>query len=257
MPQEHVQSSWPGQQEGPEAKSAAVVEAPRSGPIMVVAAHPDDIESWCAGTLALSLAKGVTVKLLLVTSGDKGSDEPTATTIAVAARREAEARAAAEHLGITEIVFLRLPDGEVEDTYALRKSLVSWIRRWQPVVLFTHDPEHSYPPYLAHRDHRITGRVALDAVYPLARDRLNFEELASDGLLPHKIAQVWLFSTTTPNAFVEITESFDRKLEARLAHQSQTSDPEALKVAWRRRAAAIGATVGLPLAESFMVLHLA
>ncbi len=233
-----------------------IVEPPGAVSILAVAAHPDDIESWCAGTLARAIDAGATVRLLLVTSGDKGSSDPRDTSAAVAARREREALEAARALGIAEVAFLRRPDGEVEDTRDLRGELVAHIRRWRPAALFTHDPAHPYPPYLTHRDHRIVGRATLDAVYPLARDRLSFPEQAAGGLDPHAVGTVWLFSSDRPDSYVDIGAGFERKIAARLAHASQTRDPDALRVGWRERAARIGAEVGLPLAEAFAVLHL-
>lgn len=154
-----------------DARGVRVLGPPRHGRIMAVAAHPDDVESWCAGTLARAIAAGADVRLLLATSGDKGSADPDADPAAVAALREAEARAAAARLGLAEVAFLRHPDGEVEDTRVLRGQIVACIRRWKPEALFTHDPERPWPPYLAHRDHRIVGRAALDAAYPLAAIR--------------------------------------------------------------------------------------
>ena len=151
---------------------------------------------------------------------------------------------------------MRYPDGDVEDTHALRANLVQWIRRWKPSVLYTHDPEHPYPAYLCHRDHRIVGRAALDAVYPLARDHLAFEEQVRSGLEPHKVSEVWLFASNDANVCVEITPGFDRKIQARLAHESQTTDAVALMEGWRVRAASIGSTTNLALAESFMWLQL-
>jgi len=121
-------------------------------------------------------------------------------------------------------------------------------------VLFTHDPEHPEPPYLAHRDHRVVGRVTLDAIYPFARDALSFPEQASTGLAPHAVSEVWLFASANANAFVDIDSGFARKIAARLAHESQTRDPASLPESWRARAARIGAPVGLPLAEAFTVI---
>lgn len=144
----------------------------------------------------------------------------------------------------------------MEDTRALRADLVAWVRRWRPEVLFTHDPEHPYPPYLTHRDHRVVGRAALDAVYPLARDRLAFPEHEQVGLAPHAVRAVWLFSSAAADTYVDITAGFARKIAARLAHASQTTDPAMLERGWRERAAGIGAPVGLPLAEAFTVLRL-
>jgi LmbE family N-acetylglucosaminyl deacetylase len=232
-------------------------EPPGAVVVLAVAAHPDDIESWCAGTLARAIDTGATVRLLLVTSGDKGSSDPAATAARVARVREEEAHEAARRLGLSEVAFLRYPDGDVEETRTLRSELVAAIRRWRPAVLFTHDPEHPYPPYLAHRNHRVVGRAALDAVYPLARDHLSFPEHAQQGLAPHAVREVWLFASTRPDTYIDISAGFERKIAARLAHQSQTRDPEALRAAWRERAARVGAEAGLPLAEAFVVLHLA
>ena len=201
-------------------KRAVVVEPPGSISIAAVAAHPDDIESWCAGTLAQAVDAGATVRLLLVTSGDKGSDERAATSEDVMATRERETIAAARLLGFAEVAFLRHPDGEVEDTRALRGQLVSCIRRWRPAAVFTHDPVHSFPAYLCHRDHRVVGRAVLDAVYPLARDRRSFPEHISEGLELHAVDDVWLFASAAAEVLVDISAGFARKVEARLAHQS-------------------------------------
>jgi LmbE family N-acetylglucosaminyl deacetylase len=230
-----------------------IVDPPAGGTIMVIAAHPDDMESWCSGTIAQAIRAGWQASLLLVTSGDAGSIDPGATRPSVAAVREEEARRAAELLGLSDVEFLRFPDGEVEDTHALRAMLVCWIRRWQPRTVFTHDPEHSYPPYLSHRDHRITGRVALDAIQ-LARDRLAFTEDEAAALPTHVVSEVWLFSSTVANSVVNITETINLKIDARLAHHSQTADPAQLRDAWRRRAREIGAPAGLAFAEAFTVL---
>lgn len=238
------------------ASSFHVVEPPIAASVMVVAAHPDDIESWCAGTLARCVDAGATVRLLLVTSGDKGSSDLEANPAGVGAMREAEAEAATRLLGIAEVVFLRVPDGETEDTIELRREVVRWVRRWRPDVVFTFDPEHPLPRYLAHRDHRIVGRVTLDAVYPLARDPLTFPELRAEGLLPHDVHSAWLFASAFADAWVDISAGMDRKLAARLAHQSQTSDPDDLVRTWTARFARDGAAVGLPYAEGFTILTL-
>src|SRR6266851_3126578 len=231
-----------------------VVESPGPESIGAVAAHPDDIERWCAGTLARAIDLGATVRLLLVTSGEAGSSAPHATRERVSAQREREARSAAHRLGIGELTFLREPDGAVENTASLRRALVRWIRCWRPSVLFTFDPEYPDPPYLGHRDHRMVGRAALDAVYPLARDRLAFPELEADGLPPHAVQAVWLFASTRATAYVDIASTFERKLAARLAHESQTVDPVTLAERWRLSAATIGAPVTLAVAEAFTVL---
>lgn len=240
----------------PAADPARVREPPSAARALVVAAHPDDIESWCAGTLARMVDAGTVVTYLLLTSGDKGMEDASLSSDEVAALREAEQREAARLLGVHDVRFLRYPDGELDDTRALRERVVRAIREGRPDVVFTHDPERPYPPYLTHRDHRVAGRVALDAIYPAARDARSFPEHAAEGLRPHAAREVWLFSSAAPDTWVDSAATFERKLTARLAHHSQTTDPAALRAGWRERAARIGAPAGLALAEAFVVLRL-
>lgn len=231
-----------------------IVEPPDVRSILAIAAHPDDIEAWCAGTLVRAIDDGATVRLLLVTSGDKGSGDPAADARAVAMRREGEAMEAARLLGIAEVAFLRYTDGEVENAQPLLRDIVGAIRRWQPEVVFTFDPQHPLPPYISHRDHRTVGRATLDAIYPLARDPLAFPMQLREGLTTHKVGAVWLFASAIADAYVDIATAFDRKVTARLAHASQTADPAALPERFRTRDSAAGAPVGLPLAEAFTIV---
>lgn len=246
----------PTMQSQPFAPTLTQGALPASRRAHAIAAHPDDIESWCAGTLALLSEQGAQIRLVLVTAGECGSSDPGPTREAVATRREAEAREAARLLGLAEVVLLGYSDGTVEDTLPLRRDLVAVIRRWRPDVVFTHDPERPYPPYLTHRDHRIVGRAALDAVYPLGRDRLAFPELEDAGLAPHAVRSVWLFSSVAAEVAIDISATFECKLAARLAHASQTPNPDALAATWRARAAEIGDAAGIPVAEAFTVLEL-
>lgn len=219
---------------------------------LVIAAHPDDIESWCAGAVATLIQQEWRAVYVLCTSGEKGTSDPGEAPADVAARREAEQREACRCVGAEEPVFLGLPDGELEDDTRLRGLLVREVRRHRPDLLITHDPVHPWPPYTTHRDHRIAGRVALDAAYPYARDPLHFpEQLRDEGLQPHAVSDVWLFSSDQPDHYVDITAGLDAKIAARLAHASQTTDPETLAVSWRRRDEETGRQGGLPLAEAF------
>lgn len=239
------------------ARNAEIrVTEPPVGSIVAIAAHPDDIESWCAGTLAEAIDRGADVRLLLVTSGDKGSNTPGDTAPVVAVRREREAREAARALGLADVAFLRYPDGEVENTHALRGDLVAHLRRWRPAVVFTFDPEHPLPAYLSHHDHRVVGRATLDAAYPLARDRLAFPAHEAMGLQTHAVSTVWLFASATADRVVDISTGFERKVAARHAHASQTINRDALRASWTERAAEVGTPVNIPLAEAFTVLQL-
>jgi LmbE family N-acetylglucosaminyl deacetylase len=239
--------------QSPIRDEAALPEASR---VLAICAHPDDIESWCGGTLALLTERGCTVELAVCTAGEKGSGDRSATVEQVAATRLREQREAADLLGISRVRFLGGRDGELDDNAAFRCQMVRLLREVRPSVVFTHDPEHPYPPYITHRDHRVVGRVVLDAVYPMARDHLYFPEQVREGLEPHAVSQVWLFSSMAATTAVDISSTLDRKIFARLAHRSQTSDPDALRAAWRERAAAIGAPWGLAAVETFVVVDL-
>jgi LmbE family N-acetylglucosaminyl deacetylase len=230
---------------------------PNQRTLLVIAAHPDDAESWCAGSIAVLVQAGWRAVYVLCTSGEKGTPDPTESPASVAARREDEQRAACRLMGAERPVFLRLPDGGLEDDAHLRGLLVREIRRNRPELLLTHDPVHPWPPYTAHRDHRVAGRVALDAAYPYARDPLHFpEHLRDESLAPHAVPEAWLFCSDAPDHYVDITAGLDTKIAARLAHASQTTDPTALAASWRQRAEEVGRSAGLPYAESFKRLTL-
>lgn len=223
---------------------------------LVVCAHPDDLELWCGGTLALLVERGAEVRLLVCTKGEKGSTAPRVTPEQVAAFRMQEQRAAAARLGIRAVRFLDEHDGEVEVTNALRGALVRVLREFRPEVVFTHDPEYPYPPYTAHRDHRSVGRAVLDAAHPAAGGRLYFPKQIAEGLSPHHVSHVWLFASTIASTAIDISSTLERKIVARLEHRSQTTDADELRIAWRDRAAEVGAPFGLPSAEAFTVLDL-
>ncbi|HEV7127257.1 MAG TPA: PIG-L deacetylase family protein [Ktedonobacterales bacterium] len=224
---------------------------------LVVAAHPDDAESWCAGAVATLTLRGWHAIYVLCTSGEKGTANPAEDPLRVAARRELEQIVACQLVGAGPPIFLHHADGGLEDDVQLRGLLVRQIRCWRPDLLLTHDPVHPWPPYTAHRDHRIAGRVALDAAYPFARDPLHFpEQLQDEGLLPHAVPEVWLFCSAQPDHYVDIAAGLEAKIAARLAHASQTSDPAALAADWRRRAEETGRAGGLALAEAFKRLVL-
>lgn len=224
---------------------------------LVIIAHPDDAESWCAGTVAALAEAGTEVAYVVCTSGEKGTSDPTADPAAIASQREGEQREACRQLGVADAVFLRYPDGGLEDTPTLRGELVRQIRRFRPSLCLTHDPVYPWPLYTVHRDHRIVGRVALDALYPFARDPQHYpEQVREEGLQPHITPEAWLFATSQPDHYVDIGATFLRKIAARLAHASQTGDAQALEVSFRRRAEEIGKVPGFALAESFKRLIL-
>ena len=220
--------------------------------VLVIVAHPDDIESWCAGTVCRFTDIGRQVALVLCTSGDKGTSDETLTPQQVAAIREAEQIEAAHILGVKVVTFLRWPDSEVEPTLMLRRELVRQIRLHRPDLVITHDP---IPPYRLHPDHRAVGCATLDALFPCARDPLTFaEHIKQEGLQAHTVPQAWLFATEVPDAWVDISSTLARKIDARLAHTSQHTDPRELVDNWKKRAYDVGQSVGLEAAEAFKVV---
>jgi LmbE family N-acetylglucosaminyl deacetylase len=196
---------------------------------MAIAAHPDDLEFGCVGTLARWVKEGAEVCYVLVTSGDVGIATPGMTKAKAAEIREAEQLAAAEVIGVRDVVFLREPDGMVENTMALRKKLVREIRRFKPEVVITIDPTMLWAGdgYINHPDHRAVGFAAVDAVFPAAGQPNLFEELAAEGLSAHKPRKVYVMNWGEggkETIFINIGDVIDLKIEALKKHVSQMGE---------------------------------
>ena len=189
--------------------------------VMVVTPHPDDAEYGVAGTVARWAREGKSIVYVVCTSGEKGTSNRNMKPEEVAAIREQEQLAAAKILGVREVIFLHYPDQALEDTPEFRKEIVRQIRMYRPETLITADP---YRRYLWHRDHRITGWVTLDAIFPYARDHLAYPDLLEQGLEPHKVKEVLLWGTEDPNYRSNITDTFDIKIAALRCHKSQAED---------------------------------
>ncbi len=198
--------------------------------VLVVLAHPDDPEFFCGGTVARWASEGDLVSYLLLTSGDKGADEPGVDPAALASRREVEQRAAADVLGVGQVHFLRRPDGTLEPDLELRRDICREIRRVRPEVVIGCDPTTIFPrrTRINHADHRAAGWATIDAIYPAAGSALYFPELLEEGLLPVKVKTVYLAGSQSPDTSVDVTSHFDRKIEALRCHVSQISDPDEL-----------------------------
>ncbi|MBI4299721.1 MAG: PIG-L family deacetylase, partial [Chloroflexi bacterium] len=151
---------------------------------MVIAAHPDDSEFNCAGTVAQWVDQGVDVTYVVLSRGDKGSGDRLMTPELLAAMRESEQRAAACYLGVKQVAFLDFRDGEIWDSPTARERVVRAIRTYRPEAVLTHDPATYYHGdlFLNHPDHKATGDIALAAIYPLARDHMHFPEHLAEGL---------------------------------------------------------------------------
>ena len=185
---------------------------------MVITPHPDDAEYGVAGTVAKWVREGKEVIYVVCTNGNKGSDDPQMVPEKLAQIREEEQLAAAKVLGVKEVIFLRYEDQGLEDTPEFRKQIVRLLRTYKPEIVVTSDP---YRRYIWHRDHRITGQVVLDAVFPYARDRLAYPDLLKLGIEPHKVKEVFFWGAEAPNHFSDITDTWEPKMAALRCHHSQ------------------------------------
>lgn len=190
---------------------------------LVIAAHPDDADFGAAGTAALWTKEGWAFSYLVCTNGAKGSDDPAIAPPDLIAMRRQEQRDAAAILGVKGVFFLDYEDGELTPRRDLLGDVVRCIRQVRPHAVFTHDPESVIvnDSFINHADHRITGLTAVDAVYPSARDRLNFPEQISEGLEPHKVSEIYIWGSERANFDVDITSVIDTKIAALTAHTSQ------------------------------------
>jgi len=221
---------------------------------LVIFSHPDDAEFGAAATIAHLVAAGARVDYVVTTDGGKGTDDPAVTSAQLTATREAEQRAAADLLGVSEIVHLGYPDGYLTPTLDLRRDIVRQIRRFRPDLVIAQNPVRRQDgnPFVGHPDHLATGEATLAAVYPAARDRLNFPELLEEGLEPWKVRQVLVTGVEHPNLFLDVSATFELGLQAIFAHVSQIADRAAVEQRMRERTAEIGEPVGLPLAHAFL-----
>ena len=232
---------------------------PQPERVLVIVAHPDDPEFGAAGTVALWAAQGAEVTYVIVTDGSKGSAEKEMTRQKLVSLREQEQQKAADAVGVTNLVFLRQPDGEIENNDHLRELIVRQIRTYRPDVLLTHDPTARIvaDQRLNHRDHRTVGDAALDAVFPLARDRLNYPTHEADGLEPHKVLDIFLIFSDQPNYWVDISSTIEKKIQSLQAHASQIGHMEDLPEAIRQRGRDVAARMSFEYGETFRRVQMA
>ncbi len=225
--------------------------------VLGIAAHPDDLDYGAAGTMAKFAAQGAKIHYLIITDGSQGSSDYKASPNELAKTREAEQRAALKAFGSSEknVTFLGYPDGGLEITMEIKKEVVKVIRTVRPDVVVTMDPSLLYSAergFINHPDHRAAGQIALDAVFPLARDHLAFPQLFSQGYKPHKVKTVLLTNFERHNYYVDVSEYIDKKIAALAEHKSQISNIEDVGKMIKTWAKALGEEVGCKYAEAFM-----
>jgi LmbE family N-acetylglucosaminyl deacetylase len=223
---------------------------------MVIAAHPDDADFGPAATAARWIEAGSVGWLVCCTSGDAGGEDPDLDPTALAVLREEEQRAAAAIVGYAGVSFLHQPDGALANDLALREQLVREIRTFRPDAVFATDPEVIVyrGGGINHTDHRAAGIAAVDAVYPAARNPMAFPWLARGGLDAHIVRRLYLFWPDHPNAWVDVSATIGRKIDALLAHASQIKHPDRLADRIRSWASEEGEAIGSTAGEAYRVV---
>jgi LmbE family N-acetylglucosaminyl deacetylase len=229
--------------------------------ILVVFAHPDDVDFSSAGSVALWSKAGIEVSYCLITNGDAGGFDPSVPRSEIAGIRQAEQRAAAEVLGVSDVTFLGYPDGRLEVSQDLRRDISRVIRRVRPQRVITSHPLRNLSRiYASHPDHIAAGEATLCAVYPDARNPFAHPALLDEGLDAWSVSEVWTTGGETPDHYVDVTDVYDMKVSALLAHESQMPGVEDLHGLLREWMGGQAQTAGLPegrLAEAFQVLDTA
>lgn len=227
--------------------------------VLVVTAHPDDVDFGSGGTVASLVATGSVVTYCIVTDGDAGGFDPTVPRSEIPGIRRAEQTAAAACLGVSDVRFLGYRDGELTVTHELRRDISRVIRQVRPELVITQSPDRNYRRiYASHPDHLAAGEAALQAVYPDARNPFAHPTLLADeGLAEWAVTQVWVMGRQEPDYFVDITAHFEQKLAALRAHESQVAHLDDLADRMRGWGTELATIGGLPpgrLAEAFTVV---
>jgi LmbE family N-acetylglucosaminyl deacetylase len=243
--------------------SPPVLWSPNDGVrrVLVICAHPDDVDFGAAGSVAAFSAAGVEVAYCIVTSGEAGGSDRTMSRPDMAAIRQEEQREAARQVGVEDVTFLGYPDGRLTPTLELRRDLSRVIRRFRPERVLAPSPERSWTRiYASHPDHLAAGESATSAVYPDARNPFAHPELLAEGLEPHTVGELWVMAAPQPsNVIVDTTDTFSKKVAALLSHKSQISDPEGIGERLGEWGRALASSSGLPdgsMAEGFFKVEM-
>ncbi len=229
--------------------------------ILVVTAHPDDVDFGAAGSVAAWTDHGIDVSYCIVTDGDAGGADTGIPRPEMVDVRHREQTAAAKTVGVTDLHWLGFPDGRVEVTLELRKAITRVIRTVRPDRVVTQSPERVWSRiYASHPDHLAAAEATVCAVYPDSRNAWAFPELVDDeGLAPYAVPELWLMARDAPDRFVDTTEVFHRKIEALLCHESQMAGrADAMEPMLREWSERIAVLAGLPegsCAEGFQAVN--
>ena len=225
--------------------------------LLVFSAHPDDLDFGCSGTVAKWAGEGRGIYYCILTDGNKGKQKIKIPDHELIKIREKEQRNAAKVIGAKDVIFLKEKDGDLQNTKELRKKLVKVIRQIKPDIVMCFDPANRNFDnfYRFHRDHRISGEIVFDAVYPDAGSDAFFPELTKD-YPPHRIKEAWFYATNNPNVFVDISKTIDKKIEALKQHKSQIKDFKEVEERIKSWARKFGKRTKVKYAEGFRKVEL-
>ncbi len=225
------------------------------GPVMCVAAHPEDLEIHAGGTIARLVAAGIPVTYILCTRGNRGTSDPAVTMAEIGARREAEQRTAAQLLGVSDIGFLDHDDGDLQyEARQLRAEIVRWIRRIRPRTVITHDPfpgDGAHDSCAIYPDHLTVGMTTFEAAFVAAPGPLFHPEHLDQGFMPHKPEALYFIMSQRPDTFVDISGVWATKMAAVHGYESQGRHLPGVEPYFRRVAEDLGARAGVRFAEGF------
>jgi LmbE family N-acetylglucosaminyl deacetylase len=228
--------------------------------VLVVTAHPDDVDFGASGTLATWNAQGLEIVLCVITDGDAGGFDPNVPRTDIPGIRRAEQRAAAKHWGAKDVVFLGYRDGELTVSHELRRDISRVIRQVKPRRMLIQSPERSWERvHASHPDHLAAGEAAIQAVYPDARNPFAHTSLLADeGLDAWTVDEVWVMASPRADHAIDITDTVDIKLAALREHESQTAHMNELDDLIRTWGDSLAQRFGLSegrLAEAFHVVR--
>jgi bacillithiol biosynthesis deacetylase BshB1 len=176
--------------------------------ILAIAAHPDDVEQTCGGTMIRMAEQGYRTGVLDLTAGDMG-------TRGTPALRIEESQAAAAHLLLSWRQNLKWPDARLENTITTRMTMAGVIRRIRPRTVIL--------PYWTgrHPDHYRAAEIGYEACFLAGLKKLEEE---TEPYRPFKILYSSIYANVTPSFVVDITRQFERRMTALLSYRSQYGD---------------------------------
>jgi LmbE family N-acetylglucosaminyl deacetylase len=223
--------------------------------VLVISAHPDDVDFGCSATVATFVDGGIEVAYCIATDGEAGGSDREQPRPEMAKVRRREQTAAAATVGVSNLTFLGHPDGRLTPTLELRRDFTRAIREFRPDLVILPSPERRWDfLFASHPDHLAAGEAAIDAVYPDSRNPFAHPELLEEGLEPHTVGAIWMMAAPATNVAVDVTDAIDRKVAALACHESQGAGNPGTAARMGEWARGSGATAGLPegrMAELF------